>query len=161
MSSTAEPVNPHLVAAVPARSSQRLVATMNGGWALKRCRLDGGEINLVATQMVLDREHPNRVVFDPDAGLDPTLDLALLGSQLRAVIQGRASAWQDNIILTYGGRKGGSSGASCLMTEACLVCVCDGLGLKVRREVDKTGVLGAGARRWRRGAGAQRCCSYF
>lgn len=63
-------------------------------------RLEGGEINLVATQLQLEREHPNQLVFTPEAGLDPTVDIALTGSRLRALIKGRASAWQDNVTLT-------------------------------------------------------------
>lgn len=63
-------------------------------------RLEGGEINLVATQLQLEREHPNQLVFSPEAGLDPTVDVALTGSRLRALIKGRASAWQDHITLT-------------------------------------------------------------
>ncbi|KAK9840821.1 hypothetical protein WJX81_007219 [Elliptochloris bilobata] len=62
--------------------------------------LDGGEVNLVATQLVLERDYPNRLVFDPAHGLDPTLHLSLRGAQVRAVVQGRASAWQKNLILT-------------------------------------------------------------
>ena len=68
-------------------------------------RLEGGEINLVATQLQLEREHPNRLVFTPEAGLDPTVDVALAGSRLRAVIKGRASAWQDHIVLTSAGSR--------------------------------------------------------
>ena len=40
------------------------------------------QVNLVATQLVLDREHPNRVVFSPSRGLDPLLDLRLRGAQV-------------------------------------------------------------------------------
>ena len=36
----------------------------------------------MATQLVLDREHPNRVVFSPSRGLDPLLDLRLRGAQV-------------------------------------------------------------------------------
>lgn len=46
--------------------------------------LDGGEVNLVATQLVLDREHANRAVFTPSRGLDPLLDLRLRGAEARA-----------------------------------------------------------------------------
>lgn len=58
------------------------------------------QINLVATQLVVEREHANRVVFTPGQGLDPHVDLALSGAQLRALIQGRASAWQQHVTLT-------------------------------------------------------------
>lgn len=40
------------------------------------------QVNLVATQLVLDREHPNRIVFSPNRGLDPILDLRLRGAQV-------------------------------------------------------------------------------
>lgn len=58
-----------------------------------------GEINLVAAQVRLDREHENRAVFTPEQGLDPTLDISLVGADLKAIIQGRASVWQDNMTL--------------------------------------------------------------
>lgn len=58
------------------------------------------QINLVATQLVVDREHANRVVFTPETGMDPAIDLALVGSQLRALVQGRASTWQQHLTLT-------------------------------------------------------------
>ncbi len=40
-------------------------------------------MNLVATQLVLERDYPNRLVFDPAHGLDPTLHLSLRGAQAR------------------------------------------------------------------------------
>ena len=40
------------------------------------------QVNLVATQLVLDREHPNRLVFSPARGLDPLLDLRLRGAEV-------------------------------------------------------------------------------
>ena len=46
-------------------------------------RADVVQVNLVATQLVLDREHPNRLVFSPSRGLDPLLDLRLRGAQVR------------------------------------------------------------------------------
>lgn len=45
----------------------------------------GPQVNLVATQLVLDREHPNRLVFSPSRGLDPLLDLRLRGAQVRGL----------------------------------------------------------------------------
>lgn len=66
-------------------------------------RLEGGVLNLVATQFRLERDHPNSITFSPEAGLDPLLDLALSSSELRAVIAGRASAWQDHLSLTATG----------------------------------------------------------
>jgi hypothetical protein len=63
-------------------------------------RLEGGVLNLVATQFRLEREHPNTISFSPEAGLDPLVDVALSSSELRAVINGRASAWQEHLSLT-------------------------------------------------------------
>lgn len=54
-------------------------------------KLEGGVLNLVATQFMLDRNHPNRLVFLPEQGLDPTLDLSLASSDLRTLIQVRRS----------------------------------------------------------------------
>ena len=65
----------------------------------------------MATQLQLDREHPNRLVFSPEAGLDPAVDVVLAGSRLRAHINGRASAWQDHIVLTSGPRSNAPAGA--------------------------------------------------
>lgn len=66
-------------------------------------RLEGGVLNLVATQFRLERDHPNSITFSPDTGLDPLLDLALSSSELRAAIVGRASAWQEHLSLTATG----------------------------------------------------------
>lgn len=60
---------------------------------------ESGEINLVATQVHLNREHHNQAVFLPEQGMDPILDISLLGADLRALIQGKASTWQDNMSL--------------------------------------------------------------
>ncbi len=49
--------------------------------------MDGGVVNLVATQFTLDREHASRVVFSGEPGLDPTLDIVLQSPDLRAAIQ--------------------------------------------------------------------------
>lgn len=49
--------------------------------------LDAGALNLVATQFVLDREHANRIVFQPELGLDPIVDVLMLSGDLRAAIQ--------------------------------------------------------------------------
>lgn len=42
------------------------------------------QVNLVATQLVLERDYPNRLVFDPTHGLDPMLHLSLRGAQVRS-----------------------------------------------------------------------------
>ncbi|UPQ99883.1 chloroplast protein TIC236 [Chloropicon primus] len=65
-------------------------------------RFDSGDVNLVATQLSLNPEYPNRAVFVPEHGLDPTLDISLVAPDLKAMIQGRASSWQDNLILSVG-----------------------------------------------------------
>ncbi|KAK9102138.1 hypothetical protein Sjap_019392 [Stephania japonica] len=61
---------------------------------------DNGDVNLVATQVRLKREYLNMAKFEPDLGLDPVLDLALVGSEWQLRIQGRASNWQDNLVVT-------------------------------------------------------------
>ncbi|KAL5716618.1 hypothetical protein ACHQM5_009756 [Ranunculus cassubicifolius] len=61
---------------------------------------DNGDVNLVATQVRLKREHLNIAKFEPEVGMDPTLDLALVGSEWQLRIQGRASNWQDNLVVT-------------------------------------------------------------
>jgi len=66
-----------------------------------------GDINLVATQVRLSREHPNCAVFVPEHGLDPTLDVSLVGADLRALVQGKASNWTDNLVITSGSSRSG------------------------------------------------------
>ncbi|KAG0475018.1 hypothetical protein HPP92_014704 [Vanilla planifolia] len=61
---------------------------------------ENGDVNLVATQVRLKRDHLNIAKFEPDLGLDPILDLTLVGSEWLFRIQGRASSWQDNLIVT-------------------------------------------------------------
>ena len=51
-------------------------------------------------QIRLKREHLNVAKFEPDNGLDPTLDLALVGSEWQFRIQGRASNWQEKLVVT-------------------------------------------------------------
>jgi len=65
------------------------------------------QVNLVATQLVLDREHTNRLVFVDGQGLDPNMDLKFRGPNLRALIQGPASSWQSHLTLTPTGGSGG------------------------------------------------------
>lgn len=50
--------------------------------------------------MRLKRDHTNRAKFEPDLGLDPILDLVLVGSDWQFRIQSRASNWQDNLVVT-------------------------------------------------------------
>ncbi|ERN06068.1 uncharacterized protein LOC18434256 [Amborella trichopoda] len=61
---------------------------------------ENGEVNLFATQLRIKRDHPNIAKFEPDLGIDPTLDLALVGSEWQLRIQSRASNWQDNLVVT-------------------------------------------------------------
>ncbi|PSR91805.1 Spermidine/putrescine import ATP-binding protein like [Actinidia chinensis var. chinensis] len=61
---------------------------------------ENGDVNLVATQVRLKREHLNIAKFEPDYGLDPMLDLALVGSEWQFKIQSRASNWQDKLVVT-------------------------------------------------------------
>ena len=82
---------------------------------------DSGDVNLLATQVHLNREHPNRAIFVPEQGLDPTLDVSLVGADLRVLIQGRASAWQESLTITAAapGRGAGSGeGVSLTPLEA-------------------------------------------
>lgn len=57
-------------------------------------------MNLVATQVRLKRVHLNIAKFEPDNGLNPMLELALVGSEWQFRIQSRASKWQDNLVVT-------------------------------------------------------------
>ncbi|KAK9073158.1 hypothetical protein SSX86_007482 [Deinandra increscens subsp. villosa] len=61
---------------------------------------ENGDVNLVATQVRLKREHLNTAKFEADNGLDPMLDLALVGSEWQFRIQSRASKWQDSLVVT-------------------------------------------------------------
>lgn len=51
-------------------------------------------------QVRLKREHLNVAKFEPEYGLDPMLDLALVGSEWQFRIQSRASHWQDKLVVT-------------------------------------------------------------
>ncbi|KAL0553286.1 hypothetical protein IC582_007175 [Cucumis melo] len=61
---------------------------------------DNGDVNLLATQVRLKREHLNIATFEPENGLDPMLDLALVGSEWQIRIQSRASKWQEKLVVT-------------------------------------------------------------
>ncbi|BBN05669.1 hypothetical protein MPTK1_3g15020 [Marchantia polymorpha subsp. ruderalis] len=61
---------------------------------------ENGDVNLVATQVRLNKDHPNRAKFEPEQGLDPSLDLALMGADWQLKVQGRARNWQDNIVVS-------------------------------------------------------------
>eukprot|EP00879_Flechtneria_rotunda_P005399 GHRR01005689.1.p1 GENE.GHRR01005689.1~~GHRR01005689.1.p1 ORF type:complete len:594 (+),score=268.38 GHRR01005689.1:244-1782(+) len=75
-------------------------------------RLEGGVLNLVATQFRLDRDHTNTISFTPDAGLDPILDFALNSSELRVAINGRGSSWQDHLTISATGPAGAAGTAA-------------------------------------------------
>lgn len=61
---------------------------------------ENGDVNLVATQVRLNRDHPNRAKFEPDQGFDPNIDLALVGVDWQIKVQGLASNWQGNLVVT-------------------------------------------------------------
>jgi hypothetical protein len=74
-------------------------------------RLQNGDINLVATQLSLARDHPNTIAFSADDGLlDPAVDVLLQGDEVRALIQGPASSWQENVVVTYARPGSGAAG---------------------------------------------------
>lgn len=105
--------------------------TIDGAADAKRLRpsgvinFDRGDVNLVAAQVRLNREHPNRAVFIPENGLDPMVDVSLLGADVRALIQGQASEWSKNLVLSSatesasgsGGEGGGLASLSSLSPE--------------------------------------------
>lgn len=66
--------------------------------------LEGGEVNLVATQLSVDREHNNVIAFVEDQGLDPNLDICFRdeSNHLVYAVQGKASRWQESILLNTG-----------------------------------------------------------
>lgn len=55
-------------------------------------RLPSGDVNLVATQLALDRQHANLITFQAEQGLDPLVDLVMSGGDLRVAIQVRGGA---------------------------------------------------------------------
>ncbi|KAM1200742.1 hypothetical protein ACFX2I_016981 [Malus domestica] len=61
---------------------------------------ENGDVNLLATQVRLKKEHLNIAKFEPGIGLDPMLDLVLVGSEWQFRIQSRASNWQDKLVVT-------------------------------------------------------------
>ncbi|XP_012571674.1 protein TIC236, chloroplastic-like isoform X2 [Cicer arietinum] len=58
---------------------------------------ENGEVELLAAQARLKRGHLNIAKFEPEYGLDPMLDLTLVGSQCQYRIQGRASNWKGSV----------------------------------------------------------------
>ena len=71
-------------------------------------KLSSGDVNFIATQLLLDRNHSNTVVFSDEpsssngsssSSIDPIVDLAFNAGDLQLTIQGRASEWQDHLQL--------------------------------------------------------------
>jgi hypothetical protein len=70
-------------------------------------KLSSGDVNFIATQLLLDRNHNNIVVFSDEpsgsgsssSSIDPIVDLAFNAGDLQLTIQGRASEWQDHLQL--------------------------------------------------------------
>ena len=73
-------------------------------------RLPSGDVNLVATQLALDREHANLITFQSEqTGLDPLVDLVMNGGDLRVAIK-------------VGDRhRGGSQRSTCTEAGSCFV----------------------------------------
>jgi len=73
-------------------------------------RLPGGDVNLVAAQLELDREHDNTLTFGSSGvGVDPLVDVVLTSGDLRLSVRGRASEWGDHLVMQNVGA--GASGA--------------------------------------------------
>eukprot|EP00210_Caulerpa_lentillifera_P007372 g7046.t1 len=71
--------------------------------------LDGGVVNLFATQLSIDREDtPGTISFTPEQGFDPDLDITLTSPAegFKAICQGKGSTWQKNVILRFRGVQG-------------------------------------------------------
>lgn len=67
-------------------------------------KLPSGEINLLAAQFELDREHENLILFVPGgeakrAGIDPVVDVALSSGDLKVSISGKASEWSEHLMM--------------------------------------------------------------
>lgn len=77
-------------------------------------KLPSGEINLLAAQFELDREHENMILFVPSgegnrssSGIDPLVDVALSSGDLKVSINGKASEWSEHLMM-QSIRRGGS-----------------------------------------------------
>lgn len=53
-------------------------------------KLLSGEVNLLATQLRLDRDHDNVVEFANGKLFDPNIDVSLVGADLKARVKGIA-----------------------------------------------------------------------
>ena len=74
-------------------------------------RLPSGDVNLVATQLALDRDHANLITFQPEeqTGLDPLVDLVMNGGDLRVAIKVGAAVRLSACQLVLLGRFAGSA----------------------------------------------------
>lgn len=84
--------------------------------------LPSGDVNLLAAQFELDREHDNVLMFGgPGApvGVDPMVDVVLTSGELRVSVLGRASEWTDHLVMqSVGGGTGGDAGEQLDAAEA-------------------------------------------
>jgi len=87
-------------------------------------RLPSGDVNLLAAQFELDREHANTLKFGgvgaAPSGIDPLVDLVMVSGDLRVSVRGRASEWADHLVMQSvgGGSAGGDAGEQLDATEA-------------------------------------------
>jgi hypothetical protein len=76
-------------------------------------RLLSGEVNLVAAQLELERDHANVLTFVGGSGslpgVDPLVDLVLKSGELQVAVRGRASEWADHVVMQMVGGKGGQA----------------------------------------------------
>lgn len=82
-------------------------------------KLPSGDINLLAAQFELDREHENVILFGPvpgeqtqggraPVGIDPLVDISLNSGDLKVSITGKASEWSEHLVMQSIGQ--GSTG---------------------------------------------------
>ena len=82
-------------------------------------KLPSGDINLLAAQFELDREHENLILFGPPTGdqmpggrapvgIDPIVDVSLNSGDLKVSITGKASEWSEHLVMQSIGQ--GSTG---------------------------------------------------
>ena len=81
-------------------------------------KLPSGDINLLAAQFELDREHENLILFGPapgeqtagrtPVGIDPMVDVSLNSGDLKVSITGKASEWSEHLMMQSIGQ--GSTG---------------------------------------------------
>lgn len=106
-------VNGELVASGPAHLDS---VTLSGS-----LRLPSGDINLLAAQFELDREHENMIIFgasgnqassesnrQEQVGIDPLVDVSLTSGDLKVSVTGKASEWSEHLTMQSAGR--GSTG---------------------------------------------------